>query len=146
MGFEIGLDAKTYRNTGTWGIPTFDEISNIQEVTTTLDASEAEAKARGLTYTEFRRGIINAVVNITMLYSGADTDFVALRDAFLNDTLIELYIADGLAATSGTQGLRGEFTVLSMERGEPLEEGLTVVFSVKPRLGATNKPINHVIP
>ena len=145
MGFEIGLDAKLYRNTGPWATPAYDEVTNAQEITTTIDASEAEAKARGMSFVEFDRGLLSAAINITMLYDGADADYVALRDGFLNKQDVELFIADGGSAVSGTQGLRGEFRILSMERGEPLEEGLTVVFTAKPALGATNKPIWQTI-
>ena len=144
--FEIGLDAKLYRNTATWATPTFDEVSTVQEVTTTIDGAEAEGKTRGLAWTEFDRGLLNGAVNLTLLYDGSDADFQALRDAFFNKTNLELFVADGEAATTGTQGLRAEFRVTSFERGEPLEEGLTAVFTVKPALGATNKPIWHEVP
>jgi len=142
---KLGLDCVLYENSATWASPTFAVLDNVNEVTTTIDAAEGEAKHRGLTWAEYDRGLLQGAININLVYNGDNADFQTLRDAFLNKTDKELFVADGLAATSGTQGLRGEFRIMSMERGEPLEGVLTMTFAVKPALGATNKPTWHEI-
>lgn len=145
MGFKIGLEAELHENTASWATPTFAEMDNVQEITTTIDAAEAEFKHRNLTWAEYERGILQAGVDITVLYDGSDADFQTLRDAFLNKTDLELFVADGDPTVSGTQGLRAEFRVMSMERSEPLEEGLGVTFNVRPAKAATNKPEWHQV-
>ena len=71
-----------------------------------------------------------------MVWDSADTDFTAIRDAFLNKTAVELAVLDGDVVTTGSQGLRASFMVTSFSRNEPLEEAITVSVTMKPTYSA----------
>ena len=47
MGIKLGLDAKLYRNTSVYATPTWDEITNIRDLTLNLEAGEADVTTRG---------------------------------------------------------------------------------------------------
>ena len=139
MAFSIGVDAKAYRNTGTFSTPVWDEMANVQDVTQSQGAGEAEIKVRGNAYAQYKRGIIAASVSLSMGFDPADADFQAVRDAHINHTLADMQFLDAASATSTAQGLRAEWEVMDFERSEGLEDGLAVTFTLKPGI-STNAP------
>ena len=73
---------------------------------------------------------------------GADANFTALKDAFLNKTTIPLAIMDGDINTDGTQGLVAFYHVSNFSRNEPLEDVVTasVSLALAPVTTSTNAP------
>jgi len=47
MAYVLGLDAKLYRNTATWGSPSWDEFTNVKDVKLNLQKAEADTTTRG---------------------------------------------------------------------------------------------------
>jgi hypothetical protein len=105
MSVKLGLDAKMFRNTGTYSTPVWNEIKNVRDVTLSLETGEADATTRGnngwrATVATLKDGS----VEFDMVWDSADDDFTAIRDAFLNKTALELAVMDGDIATTGSQG------------------------------------------
>ena len=67
-----------------------------------------------------------------MNWDPADAGFTALQEAWANSDEIAIAAMDGDIATSGSQGLAGNFTVTNFSRSEPLEEAVTVSVTLKP--------------
>jgi TP901-1 family phage major tail protein len=146
MAVKLGLDAKLYRNTGTYATPVWDEITNVRDVTLNLEAGEADVTTRGnngwrATVATLKDGSIE----FEMVWDSADTDFTAIRDAFLNKTAVEMAVLDGDVLITGSQGLRASFMVTSFSRNEPLEEAITVSVTMKPTYSA-NPPEWMTVP
>lgn len=133
MSTRLGLDAKLYRNTGTYASPVWNEITNPRDVTLNLTKTEADVSRRG---SGGWRAIVGAMkeasIDFELVFRDGDEDFEALRDSFLNGTAVGMAVMDGAIETSGSQGLRADFEVFSMTRNEPLEGSITYTFSVKP--------------
>ena len=129
----LGLDAKLYRNSGTYQSPNWVEVENVKDVTLGLSKSEADVTTRK---NGGWRAILGAlkegVVNFEMLWDTADADFQAFLDAWLNDTAIEVLCLDGDVDTAGCEGLRATMSVTQFERQEPLEEAIKVSVTIKP--------------
>ena len=137
MSVKLGLDAKLFRNSGLYATPTWNEITNVRDLTLNLEAGEADVTTRGnngwrATVATLKDGSIE----FEMIWDSEDTDFTAIRDAFLNKTAVELAVMDGDIVTSGSQGLRASFMVTSFSRNEPLEEAITVSVTMKPTYSA----------
>lgn len=137
MSVKLGLDAKLFRNTGTYGTPAWNEIKNVRDVTLSLEAGEADVTTRGnngwrATVATLKDGSIE----FEMVWDSEDDDFTAIRDAFLNKAAVELAVMDGDILTTGSQGLRASFMVTSFSRNEPLEEAITVSVTMKPTYSA----------
>ena len=146
MGVKLGMDAKLYRNTGSYGSPTWNEMPNVKDVTLNLEAGEADVTTRGNNgWRATVATLKDASVEFEMVWDSADADFVAIRDAFLNKTAIELAVMDGDIETAGNQGLRASCMVTNFTRNEPLEEAITVAVTVKPTY-ATNAPSWYTVP
>lgn len=133
MSFTLGLEAKLYRNSGSFATPTWEEIEDAQDVSLNLEAGEAEAKRRGNNgWAETIATLKEASIEFGLLYRPSDDDFAEIRDAYLNRTPIELLVLDGDVETTGSQGLRAACHITNFSREEPLEETLTVSVTAKP--------------
>jgi len=136
----IGLNAKLYRNTGTYGSPTWDEVTPVRDLSLNLETGEADGSSRGGGgWRQVLAGLKDGSVEFELVWESGDADFEAFRDAWLNQTLIDCWVLDGGSATSGSQGLRAEFSVTNFSRNEPLEEVLTAQVSMRPGV-SSNAP------
>ena len=146
MAVKLGLDAKLFRNTGTYAAPVWNEIKNVKDVTLNLEAGEADVTTRGnngwrATVATLKDGSIE----FEMVWDSTDDDFTAIRDAFLNKTSLEMAVMDGDVLTAGSQGLRASFMVTGFSRNEPLEEAISVSVTAKPTYSA-NPPSWMTVP
>ncbi|MCH8821860.1 hypothetical protein IID23_05080 [Patescibacteria group bacterium] len=131
---KIGLDAKLYRNTGTVSVPIFDLIPQLKDAELGLEKDSADASSRASTWRKFIGTLKDSEVTFQLLSDGANEDFNVLLDSFLNGTQVYFAIMDGDIATVGSQGLTAWYEVMSMPRGEPLEDML--VFDITLKLAA----------
>lgn len=131
MGVKLGLDAKLFRNTGTYNAPTWTEIGNVRDVTLNLETSEADVTTRANNgWRATVATLKDASIEFEMVWDSDDANFTAMRQAFLGNTSIELAVLDDEVATG--QGLRATCMVTKFSRNEPLEEAITVSVTVKP--------------
>ena len=140
MGVKLGMDAKLYRNTGSYASPVWNEVKNVKDVTLNLEAGSADVTTRG--NGGWRANIAtlkDGSIEFEMVWDTADDDFTAIRTAFLTNAAIEFAVLDGPVATSGSQGLRASMAITNFSRAEPLEEVIKVSVTAKPTY-ATNPP------
>jgi hypothetical protein len=133
MGLKLGFQGKLYRNTGTPGQPTWNEIPNVRDLTLTLEASEADVSTRGGGgWRATAAGLKEVTIEWEMVWDPADEDMQAIRDAWLNNASIELAAVDGGITTQGTQGIRAICAITKFTRNESLDEAMTVSVTAKP--------------
>jgi len=128
------MEAKVYRNTGTWATPTWVEITNVRDVTLNLETGEADVTTRANAGWRATVGTLKeASVEFEMVWDTADAGFTAIKNAFFNNAVIGLQVLDG---TSG-QGLQADFSITNFSRSEALEEAITVSVTAKVTYSAT---------
>ncbi len=133
MSFKLGLDAKLYRNTGDYATPTWVELTNVRDLTLSLEKGEADVTTRANNKWRATVGTLKeGSIEFEMVWDPQDAGFTVIRSAWFNDTSIEFAVMDGNIATAGSQGLRATMQVLSFSRSEPLEEAMTVSVTIKP--------------
>lgn len=130
---KLGLNAKLYRNAGTYETPTWNELTNVKDVTLNLESGEADVTTRGnngwrATVATLKDGSIE----FEMVWDTEDAGFTAIKSAWFGNTSIEFAVMDGGITTAGSQGLRASFSITKFSRNEPLEEALTVSVTAKP--------------
>ena len=134
MGVKLGMDAKLYRNTGTYASPTWNEVKNVKDVTLNLEAGSADVTTRG--NGGWRANIAtlkDASLEFEMVWDTADAGFTAIKNAFFGNDPIGFQILD---ETSG-QGLQADFSITNFSRNEALEEAITVSVTAKVTYSAT---------
>lgn len=146
MSSVISLDAKAYRNTGSYGSPIFNEIPNVRDCTITLEKATADVSSRTSKYRMVRGTMRELTVTFDVVWDTGDADFVALRDAWLNDTTIDMVFLDGSSATTGSQGPRAYWEVIKFSRKEDLEGALMVDVELRPTHNVTNPPTWYTVP
>ncbi|MBX3444257.1 MAG: hypothetical protein KF774_17780 [Planctomyces sp.] len=130
---QMGFKCHIYRNTGTYGSPTWSLFDEVTEVTLNLEMGEADVTTRadnGFTTTE--PSLQESSLEFEIKADHANTNFVAIRNAFLQRTALDMQALDGLLATEGSQGLRARWKVFSFTRNETLEEAVTYSVTMRP--------------
>jgi hypothetical protein len=139
-GLQIGLREKLYRNTGTYGSPVWSLVSIVGDVSITADKSLAEVKARTSTFVKNLPGLKTMGIEFDLLGDTSIADYDALRNAFINDTMIEFAVADQLIATSGCEYYRQESYLSGFPIDQKLEEAQKAKVTAKVAYDAANDP------
>ncbi len=140
MATRLGMDAKLYRNTGTYAAPTWVEVSNVKDVTLNLEKGEADVTTRANNGWRATVGTLkDASIEFQMVWDTVDAGFDAIRQAFFNNTTIEFAVMDGDITDPDSEGLRATFDIFNFTRNEALEEAILVDVSIKPTY-ADNAP------
>ena len=130
--YVLGMDAKLYRGAAGAAIGVLTELTNVKDVTVTLEAGEADVTSRANAGWRATAATLRECgVEFEMVWKPADAGFVAVRDAYLNGTNLELAVLDQDRAVSGAQGPKGTFSVTGFTRTEPLEEAIAVAVTAK---------------
>jgi hypothetical protein len=126
------MQAKLYRNTATYETPTWALVPNVKDLTLNLEKGQADVTTRANSGWKASIGTLkDGGIEFEMVWDTADEGFTAIRDAYLNDTALELAVMDGDITVAGSQGLRAAFVVTNFSRKEPLEEGISVSVTLK---------------
>lgn len=130
--FILGMNAKIYQGPTGTDLTTLTEMSNVKDVTLTLEAGEADVTTRANQgWRATAPTLRECTAEFEMLWKQGDTGFDAIKTAFLTSSTIALAVLTGEKATSGTEGPRGDFSITNFSRNEPLEEGVTVSVTAK---------------
>ena len=137
MSVKLGMQAKLYRNSGSYGTPTWVEVGNVKDLTLNLEAGEADVTTRSnsgwrATVATLKDGSIE----FEMVWDTTDPNFTAIQQAFFNNTSLEFAVMDGAIATAGSQGLRATMSITNFSRSEALEEAIMVSVTAKPTYAA----------
>lgn len=131
---KFGMDAKTYYSVGGQSGGSWVELTNIRDLTLSLESGEADLTTRA---NNGWRAIVatlkEANVEWEMVWDTDDPGFTAIKDAWFNKQPIGLKLLD----RENGEGLQADFAILSFSRSEPLEEGITVSVTAKPTYSAT---------
>lgn len=147
MATVLGLNAKLYRNAGTYNSPSWQLIGNVKDLTLNLEMGEADVTSRAAEgWRQTEPTLADASLEWGMVWDPDDTQFTAIQEAFFARTAVEFLALDGLVATSGSQGLRFTGKIFSFSRDENLEEALMVNVTAKPSYDADNPPEWHEVP
>ena len=133
MGIRLGMEAKLYRNTGAYGTPTWVALDNVRDLTLSLETGEADVTTRANQgWRAIAATLKEGSIEFEMIWDTEDAGFTAIKDAYFNNTPIEMAVLDGKVTDSGVQGLRASFSITNFSRSEPLEEAITVSVTAKP--------------
>ena len=140
MATRLGMDAKLYRNSGSYATPAWEEIGNVKDVTLNLEKGEADVTTRANNGWRATVGTLkDASIEFQMVWDTLDADFDAIRQAFFNNAPIEFAVMDGDITDPDSEGLRATFDIFNFTRNEALEEAILVDVTIKPTY-ADNAP------
>ena len=137
MTTRLGMDAKLYRNTGSYASPIWTEIANVKDVTLNLEKGVADVTTRANAGWRATVGTLkDASIEFQMVWDTADDGFSAIRQSFFSNTPIEVAVLDGPVTDPMSEGLRATCDVMNFTRNEALEEAIMVDVTIKPTYAA----------
>ena len=126
MSFVLGLNSQLgYDVTGLEGGEVFVLAGNIKDLALNMEKATDDVSTRG--GNGFRQVVAtlkDGSVEFQMVYDTSDPTFTAFHNAYFltANEVIGLFVADGVLATIGTQGLKGDFMVTNFSITQNLEE------------------------
>lgn len=145
VGAQAGLKMIAYRNTGTYGTPVWTAVTTVRDLNLNITKSMADGSARLSTWKGNLPTLKDASLEYEILRTRLLTDHDALRDSFLNDTVIDMALADQAIATSGTEYMRADWLMAEFSRKEPLGGPVTVAIKQVPYV-LNNQPGFTAVP
>lgn len=140
MSYEIGLDCKAYLDASGVGGSSWAEITDIESITLRLEHATAEVRNRSLTWAGILLGLKSGTIDIECTYDQDDTQYEALRDAWVNGSDIGIAISDEAVATVGANSFQADCKIVSFEREEPLEDVVKIRMSLQPSAESSTTP------
>jgi Phage tail tube protein len=142
---KVGLDMFAYHNTGTYAAPIWAPIDICRDVTLDMTKGEADLSLRGSKWRRRRGTLKEGSISMELLYSPGNASYDAIADAFTNDTIMDIALADGLITTPGTNYFRADVEVFGFTRNEPLEDAVTVSSTMNVA-ASVNEPTFVTVP
>jgi len=135
---KIGAELKLYYCVaGIGGTPSWTEATKARDVTLDLNRGEADGTTRGSGgWKQSIPTLKEASVEFECVWDTSDPAYVALRDAWLNGTVLGMAVMDGDIEEAGVEGLWADMAVLKFQRKEPLDGLVTAAITVKPGMSA----------
>lgn len=133
---KLGGECYLYRNSATYGSPTWNELTNTEDVSRPDSRPAGEFKTRAQDFVLHKVGKRTLAINFNYVYDPSDDDFDVLVAAYAARTAIEFAAMDGPIATAGTQGLRASYQISEFPIEEPLEEGVKIAVVLVPTISA----------
>ena len=137
MGGKLGMECKLYYDTtpladGPSGA-TWTELDKARDVNINLESAEADFTSRGNSgWRATKAALRDAGLECELVWDGADAGVEAIRAAYFSGSEIALAVMDGDIAVAGSEGFVANFVITAFNRGEPLEEAVTVSVTAKP--------------
>lgn len=137
-GAKVAIAGVVYRNTGTYGSPTWTACPLIRDVTPNFPWDMVDASVRGSRAKLYAKTQIDLGAQVVMRADDADTDYNAWVDAAVSPTgKLDLLILDGPITAEGARGVRAEFVVGMSTQAQAIGDVVYSTFDLKPGVGTT---------
>lgn len=141
MAAKHGIDCTLARNTGTWGSPTWTELTCVVEVDPPPGWDTTEIKTRASRVKFGAKTMFGLEFTFRVLCDDSDTGYTALMTAFQSLTAdVDLLLIDGPVTTVGSFGFRGHFQIAEGGQPQPPDDVLYRTFKAVPYPQATEVP------
>jgi hypothetical protein len=128
-----GIGGRVYRNTGTYGSPTWTVQSYVHSVRPSMAWGMVEAGNRATRAELFMKARAALTIEVMMKADDADAGYQAFRVAAMSPTaVLDLLILDGLISVEGVSGWRGEFLANLTSAPQEIDGSIYDTFELRP--------------
>jgi hypothetical protein len=144
MSKKLGFSGKLYYSTTLLtGTPSWTEIPMAGDITPTDEKVVAQINDRSSTAVEEVHGRFTLSWDCQITFDPGHAAFAALRAAYIANTPLAFFIADGGSGVNGTEGWQADCQIRSFPRAEPLDDVMTVAMRISPY--PTGDPPQYVV-
>lgn len=138
---KTGINSGGYRNTGTYGSPTWSEMTLIRDVSPAMPWDMGDASSRATRAKLYTKTQCDIGYQVVMRADDADAAYQAMYDASVSPTaVVDLMLLDGDITTEGAMGVRAEFNVIFVSQTQGAGDVVYTTFELKPA------PSNNGVP
>lgn len=128
-----GIGGRVYRNTASYGTPTWTHQDFVKDVTPSMPWDWHEAGGRFTRAKVKMKGRTDLSFQVVMKADDADAGYQAFRVAAVSPTsVLDLLILDGLVSVEGVSGWRGEFLVGLVGAPQEIDGSIYDTFELHP--------------
>lgn len=139
-GVKVGIKSKIYRNTGTYGSPTWTEITLVRDGTLNVPWDLADASTRATRVKLNAKTMLDLTFNCAVRADDADAGAVALFGAAFEDTVIDVLALDGPISTEGSSGVRFHALVNMTSQDQGAGSVVYNTYDLKPGFSTEGYP------
>lgn len=115
---RLGKNSKLYRNTGSYGTPTWTIFSNVKDLKLPQGFAEDDVSARITGGFEAVVATLQKVGLSFTMFDDDGTDITAARTAFYAESAVEFAIMNGPMDDDASRGVRGFFQFTKFDEGQ----------------------------
>ncbi len=139
MSTPLGTEMTVCRNIGDFASPSWSNLRGLGDVKLDIQpAAMVKSSDRATNVDTEIPTRFKLACDLTLMPNGSD-GHIALRNAFINGTPIELAVLYGAAGT-GKRGVRAEWAVTSYPLDFPLADSQKISIKLQPHADWTNEP------
>lgn len=133
----LGMDAKLYYGDAVDPASSITpsaltEADNIVDLSCDFDSDEADSTTRANSgWRSTTQTLKGNTITFDIMWDPDDAFFAALKDAYMNNTMLAMAILDQDEGTSGAQGLVANFAVTGFNWSQPIGENQKVDVTIK---------------
>ncbi len=106
-GAKAGIDGAAYRNTGTYGSPTWVEVDSVRNMNPAYPWDMNDASARATNVKLYRKTQTDWSLSFDIRCDDLDTAYQAIyANAFTPNTLLDMMFLNGPISVEGSRGVR----------------------------------------
>lgn len=132
MATPIGILSKLYYNTGTYGSPTWTEVTAIGDLAINPVWEEADISTRGSRVRSMKKTIMAIEITGTLKKVPGNSVYADFVDALMSDDLVDILVLDGASTANDTRGYRMDVQVFSGNDDQSLAGGGFLELTLKP--------------
>lgn len=140
-GPKAAINAGAYRNTGTYGSPTWTEMTLVRDVTPAYAWDFGDASARATRAKLYAKTQIDLQLSLVMRADDLDAAYQAMVAAAMSPTgVVDLLILDGDITAEAAVGVRGEFGVSISGQAQGAGDIVYTTFELKAAPSSNGVP------
>lgn len=141
-----GVNARVYRNTGTYGSPTWTAVNLTKDGNVSAPWDMVEAGARETKAKLYGKTRIDIQIGLTVRADDLDAGYNALADAAMSQTTVmDMLILDGPITVEGARGFRAHFLVNESSQPQEIDGIIYDSFDLKPAWSSEGYPSKVVM-
>jgi hypothetical protein len=137
-----GVKCVAYRNTGTYGTPTWTPLTCIKDANVAKPWDLSEASVRATRVKLYAPAQVDFAVSITVKCDNVDTGYKALNAKTVDATVLDMLILDGPLTDEGAEGVRAHWHVSDTGQDQSIGVGATYkTLDLKPGFSTEGWPM-----
>jgi len=132
MATPIGILSKLYYNSGTYGSPTWVEVTLVGDLAVNPQWDEADISTRGSRVKSMKKTMMGIEITGRLKKVPGNTAYAKFVDGLMSDSLIDVLVLDGANDSNDVRGYRMDVQVFQGNDDQSLSAGGFLDIVLKP--------------